>query len=124
MGHAVDAPEQLGDDALDRAAAHDRERMTAIRRDELVVGLHRRLHPDRDRLLPDREVAEAADHLLLVQLIRRHLHSPHLPARVSAVATEWTHVICVYISTSWFFETCTSSEGGSIRWPLKVPSCS
>ena len=75
--HAALSTEQLGNDTLDRPAAKDGERVASVGRDDLVVWLDAGLEADRDGLLPDGEVAESANHLLLVQLVGSHLHPAH-----------------------------------------------
>jgi hypothetical protein len=62
--HAVDAAEQLGEDALDGAAAEDGKGVAPVRGDDLVVGLDGVVHADRDGFLSDRQVAEAANEFL------------------------------------------------------------
>jgi len=59
--HAVDAPEQLGHHRARRHAARERLTVVAIGGDDVVVGPQHRDRAGAARLLPDVEVAEAAD---------------------------------------------------------------
>lgn len=78
LGDTCLAAKELSNDTLDCAAALNSEGVAAVGGDELVGWLHARLHPDSNGLLPNGQVAEAADELLLVQLVSRHLHAAHL----------------------------------------------
>ena len=77
-GHTATAAEQLRKHALDRATTLHGERVAAVRGDHVVIRAHCELHTDGHGLLTDRQVAEAADILLLVELVRRNLHAAHL----------------------------------------------
>ena len=58
---SVDAAEQLGHHGARSHAARERLAVVAVRRDDVVVGAERREHAGAHRLLPDVQVAEAAD---------------------------------------------------------------
>lgn len=93
--------EQLGNDTLDAASLLNSEGVAAIGGDELVGGLHARLHSDghsflssavrglsacmpplslahTSTYLTNGKVAEAPDEFLLVELVRCHFHPAHL----------------------------------------------
>jgi hypothetical protein len=75
LRHAVDAPEELGHDAVGIGAAHERVAVRAVGRDQVVVVAHRARRSDDRRLLADREVQEAADLGLGVHLSRALLEA-------------------------------------------------
>jgi hypothetical protein len=67
--------QQLSDDRLDGAAAHQGETMTAVRGDEMVGLIHGVLAANGDGLLARREMAEAADFLFFVEAVGGHFHA-------------------------------------------------
>ena len=73
---AAAAPGQLGHHALGVHAAGQHVAVVAIGGDDRVALLERRLHADDDRLLPDIEVAEAADQPHAVHLPGALLEAP------------------------------------------------
>lgn len=71
------APHQLRERLHQGPAAAKEEAVVAVGRDDAVLLGDRRLHADRNRLLPVVEVAEPADQLRLVERVGRDLHAPH-----------------------------------------------
>ena len=70
LGRAGGAPGELGHDLLRRHARDQHVGVAAIARDDRIAGLQRVLHTGDHRLLPDVEVAEAADQPHAVELAR------------------------------------------------------
>ncbi len=66
--HTAVAAEQLGHDPARVAPLDDRVNVVPVRAEDVVVGLQGGHRAHRDRLLPDREVAEPADLLQRVHL--------------------------------------------------------
>jgi hypothetical protein len=75
LAEPVDAPEELGHDAIGIAAARERVAVRAVRRDEVVLIAQRARGADDRRLLADREMQEAADLRLRVHLTRALLEA-------------------------------------------------
>jgi hypothetical protein len=75
VGDAFAAAEQLADDGLDGAAAHEREAVAAVGGDDVVLLCQGVLDADGDSFLTGREVAEAADLLLFVESVGGHFHT-------------------------------------------------
>lgn len=73
--NAIAPAEQLANDRLDRAAAHEREAMAAVGGDEVVLLCEGVLDADCDGFLAGGEMAEAADFLFFVQAVGGHFHA-------------------------------------------------
>jgi hypothetical protein len=71
------AAQQLANHLAHLAAAHVREAVAAVRRDDIVVARDGVLNADSNRLLARGQMAETANFLLLVQAVRSHLHLAH-----------------------------------------------
>ena len=68
-------PQQLADDGLDGAAAHQREAVAAVGGDDVVFLGDGVLDAGGDGFLARREVAEAADLLFFVEAVGGHFHA-------------------------------------------------
>src|SRR4051794_30851829 len=68
LGVAMLPPGQFGHHALGIHAAGQHVAVVAVAGDHLITALDRHLHPDDDRLLPNIEMAEAADQAHPVKL--------------------------------------------------------
>ena len=75
VGNALASTEQLADDGFHLSAAHEREAVAAVSRDDVVFLGKRVLDADGDGFLACGEMAEAADLLLLVQSVGGHFHT-------------------------------------------------
>src|SRR5579864_9770067 len=90
--HQADvAQHQLAEHSLHRRAASQRVRVTAIGAERLVALAHRDAEARRDRLLPDRQMAGALDHVLQEEIERAllavanfHLEAKKLQTTVEA----------------------------------------
>ena len=90
--HQADvAQHQFAEHALHRRAAGERMRVAAIGAERLVALAHRNAKPRRDRLLADRQMAGALDHVLekeiegaLLAIADFHLKAEELEAPVQA----------------------------------------
>ena len=86
---AVHAPEELGHDRARRHAAGECLAVVAVGGDDVVVGAEHREHARGDRLLPDVEVAEAADLPERVRLADLLLEATLEEHRVEEFAAEF-----------------------------------
>ena len=88
---AVVAAHQFAEHLLDRHAARQRVRMTAIGAERQIARLHRGGEAGRDRFLPERQMARALDQVLQEQVVgallgfaQQHLRAVQFEPRVLA----------------------------------------
>ena len=93
VGHAVLTTEEFSEDTFDAAPTHDRKGVTAVGRDDAVLGRDTIFETDRDGFLgqgeqrgergasgaylSDGEMAEATDEFCLVEGVGGHFHAAH-----------------------------------------------
>lgn len=74
VGNTLTATKQLANDGSDSTATHQGETVASVRSDDVVLLGNSVLNTDSNSLLTSRQVAEAANLLLLVQTVGSHLH--------------------------------------------------
>ena len=86
VGNALSPAKQFANDGLDASPTHEGEAVATVGGDEMVFALDCVLNADRDGFLSGRQVAEAANLLLLIQPVGSHLHASATSCQLQDIA--------------------------------------
>ncbi len=127
VSNAFSPSEQLANDGLDGASAHESEAVTSVGGDDVVFFGNGVLDAGCYRFLAGGQMAETSDLLLFVESICCHLHSPVVSALelvrpVSRGVSYRMVTISQYICLSSFFVVARVYGGGSNSYVSKLSS--